>query len=129
MSNALMKRMGIKETQVTKPTRSKSKGKDTGDSLKVKDVRGKMHNAFLQGTDLISGTYFKPIPKRDSNDKIVKKDGKNVIESYETSKLNGQFILEDNEDGTFTATRLNVFKEQFILDGESLDRPKVTEAS
>ena len=51
---------------------------------------------------------------------------KNVIKEYEPTNLKGEYILTDNKDGTQTATKLHVFKEEFVVCGETID---ITEIS
>ena len=46
MNSALLKRLGIKETQVIQPTKVTRGVKETNDSPFVKDVRGKMNGSF-----------------------------------------------------------------------------------
>ena len=125
--NNLYKKLGIKETQVVKPIRTKAKGKETQDTEKVKEARQLMNNTYKSKTQLIYGCYLLPIYKRDDNNKfLLDKKGDKVIDHYEPKKLIGDFILDDNQDGTFTATKLNVYKETYIIDGESLEVTKVT---
>ena len=126
MNSALLKRLGIKETQVIQPTRTVRGKKETTDSTFVKDVRQKMNMSFLGHCSLISASYLETIFKRDDNKKIVMKDNKKVVEGYTPKALNGQYILEDNGDGTHTATKLNVYKETNIVDSESIQETKVT---
>ena len=127
MNSALLKRLGIKETQVIQPTKAVRGKKETTDSEGVKDVRQKMHMAFLVRTKLISATYLEPKFARDDKKKIlVDKQGKKVVEGYTPKGLNGQYILEDNGDGTHTATKLNVYKETFIVDSESIQETKIS---
>ena len=125
--NNLYKKLGIKVTQVVKPIRAKAKGKETHDTEKVKEARQLMNNTYKSKTKLINGSYLQPIYKRDENNKfLLDKQGNKVVSHYEPKKLIGDFILDDNHDGTFTATKLNVYKETYIIDGESLEVTKVT---
>ena len=127
MNSALLKRLGIKETQVIQPTKAVRGKKETTDSNHVKDVRQKMNMSFLGFCSLISATYLEPIFARDDNNKIlVDKNGKKGVEGYTPKSLNGQYIVEDNGDGTHTATKLNVYKETYIVDSESIQVTKVT---
>ena len=125
--NKLYEKLGIKESQVVAPIKARSKGKETIDTENVKQARQLMNNIYKSKTTIISGAYLLPIYKRDSNNKILlDKLGKKVIEHYESKRLIGDYILDDNGDGTHTATKLNVYKDTFILDSESLDITKVT---
>ena len=47
MNSALLKRLGIKETQVIQPTKAVRGKKETTDTTFVKDVRAKMNMAFI----------------------------------------------------------------------------------
>ena len=126
MNSALLKRLGIKETQVIQPTKVTRGRKETTDTTFVKDVRQKMNMAFLGHCSLISASYLDTIFKRDDKNRIVTKDGKKLVDGYTPKSLNGQYILEDNGDGTHTATKLNVYKETFIVDSESIQETKVS---
>ena len=126
MNSALLKRLGIKETQVIQPTRAVRGKKETTDTTFVKDVRQKMNMAFLGHCSLVSASYLDTIFKRDDNKRIVVKDGKKVVDGYTPKSLNGQYILEDNGDGTHTATKLNVYKETYIVDSESIQETKIS---
>ena len=127
MNNALLKRLGIKETQVIQPTKVARGKKETTDSSHIKDVRQKMNMSFLGFCSLVSASYLEPIFTRDDNNKIlVDKLGKKVVDGYTPKNLNGQYILEDNGDGTHTATKLNVYKETYIVDSESISETKIT---
>ena len=127
MNNALLKRLGIKETQVIQPTKVARGKKETTDSNHIKDVRQKMNMSFLGYCSLVSASYLEPIFTRDDNNKIlVDKLGKKVVDGYTPKNLNGQYILEDNGDGTHTATKLNVYKETYIVDSESISETKIT---
>ena len=127
MNSALLKRLGIKETQVIQPTKAVRGKKETTDSNHVKDVRQKMNMAYLGHCNLISASYLEPIFARDDNKRIlVDKQGKKVVEGYTPKSLNGQYVLEDNGDGTHTATKLNVYKETYIIDSESISETKIS---
>ena len=127
MNNALLKRLGIKETQVIQPTKVARGKKETTDSSHIKDVRQKMNMSYLGFCSLVSASYLEPIFTRDDNNKIlVDKLGKKVVDGYTPKNLNGQYILEDNGDGTHTATKLNVYKETYIVDSESISETKIT---
>ena len=125
MNSALLKRLGIKETQVIQPTKVTRGRKETTDTTFVKDVRQKMNMAFLGHCSLISASYLDTIFKRDDKNRIVTKDGKKLVDGYTPKSLNGQYILEDNGDGTHTATKLNVYKETYIIDSETINEVKV----
>lgn len=126
MNSALLKRMGIKETQIVTPTKAVRGKKETSDSPKVRNVREQMNNTFQGFCTLISASYLEPIFKRDENKKILlDKDNKKAIEGYLQKNLNGQYVLEDNNDGTHTATKLNVYKETYLIDSETLNEVKV----
>ena len=126
--NALMKKLNIKETQVINNTPKRAKGKETTDSDKVKQVRKQMHNTYVSSCELVNNAhYFHPTYKRDKNNKILLDDnGNKAIESYTQKSLTGQFIVEDNNDGTHTISKLNVYKDTFIVDSNSLSLTKVT---
>jgi len=127
MNSALLKRLGIKEEQVIKPTRATRGKKETTDSAFVKDVRAKMNMEYISHTTLASASYLEPTFKRDANNKILlDKNNKKVVENWIPKNLNGQYILEDNKDGTHTATKLNVYKETFLVDSESISEVKVS---
>ena len=57
------------------------------------------------------------------------KDKNKSIEGYKTKNLTGQFIVEDNGDGTHTATKFNVYKDTYLVDSDSLSITKVTNGS
>ena len=126
VNSALLKRLGIKDTQIIQPTKVTRGRKETTDSTFVKDVRQKMNMAFLGHCSLISASYLDTIFKRDDKNRIVTKDGKKLVDGYTPKSLNGQYILEDNGDGTHTATKLNVYKETFIVDSESIQETKIS---
>ncbi len=120
--NALLNKLGIKENQVKTSTPSRTKGKDSGDSAKQRDVREKMNVTFLGNATLIGATYYEPSYARDDKKRIlVDKQGKKVIEHYTPKNLNGHYLIEDNEDGTHTATKFNVYKETYMIDSESMN--------
>jgi|TARA_R100000501_G_C2580641_1_gene84053 hypothetical protein len=127
MNSALLKRLGIKEGQVIQPTKAIRGKKETTDSAFVKDVRQKMNIAYISHTSLISATYLDANFARDEKGNLqLDKNRKKVVDNYTPKNLNGQYILEDNGDGTHTATKLNVYKETYIVDSESVKETKVT---
>ena len=127
MNSALLKRLGIKEEQVTIPTKATRGKKETTDSVFVKDVRAKMNMSYISHTSLVSASYLEPTFKRDTNNRILlDKNKKKVVDSWTPKNINGQYILEDNGDGTHTATKLNVYKETFLVDSESIQETKVS---
>tara|TARA_R100000742_G_C4276654_1_gene97883 strand:+ start:818 stop:1201 length:384 start_codon:yes stop_codon:yes gene_type:complete len=126
MNEALLKKMGVSKDQVKKVTPTATKSKTIADLPSVKKARSTMNTEFKKCAKFISAQYLKPIPERDNNNKIVKKDGKSVIKEYEPTSLKGEYILTDNKDGTQTATKLHVFKEEFIVCGETIS---ITEIS
>ena len=87
-----------------------------------------MNNKFIEFTALVNNaTYFDPKYQRNDKNRIVlDKDNKKVIEGYVTKTLTGQFIVEDNKDGTHTATRFNVYKDTYLIDSNSLNITQVT---
>ena len=131
--DALMLRMGVKASEVRQVEVSTAKkGKETKDTPLQKLTRSQMHNAFKGNCKLIqSATYFEPIPERVTEDKKVTIKGKlitirkgkilrdsegvNVVDYYLPRPLSGEFVCEDNGDGTHTATRFNVFKEVYTI--------------
>ena len=126
MNKSLLKAMGVSESQVKKVIPTAKKGKTSQDLPSVKKARDTMNTDFKKCATYISATYLKPIPERDEKKHIVKKDGKPVIKEYEPTNLKGEYILTDNKDGTQTATKLHVFKEEFIVCGETIN---ITEIS
>ena len=125
--NALLNKLGIKQDQVKANVTTRAKGKDSGDSATQRDVREKMNVTFLGNTTLISATYYEPSYARDDNKKILKdKKNDNIIEHYIPRSLNGHFLVEDNGDGTHTATKLNVYKETYLVDSQSINEVKVS---
>ena len=127
MNKNMLKAMGIDESQVIKPKLAKRSPKETTDTPKVKGIREDMQMTYVSGTSLISASYLEPKYKRDSNNKILlDKEGNKAIEGYLPKSLKGQYIVEDNGNGTHTATKLNVYKETYIIDSESLSETKIT---
>ena len=141
LNSALLKRLGIKETQVIQPTKAVRGKKETTDTTFVKDVRGKMNVSFLGHCKTFSASYLEPTYKRialigKDNKPILNKQGKpkmvieldkngeKVVEGWTPKGLNGQYILEDNGDGTHTATKFNVYKETYMIDSESMNVTK-----
>ena len=126
--NALLDKLGIDEKDVIANTTAKAKGKETTDSDALRNVRKLMNNTFLGHTELVNNaTYFEPKFKRDSNNRILlDKDNKKVVEGYKQKSLTGSFIIEDNNDGTHTATKFNVYKDTYLVDSNSLNIAKVT---
>ena len=127
---SLMDKLGIKESQVITKTTPKAKGKETTDSDELKQVRKLMNNTYLQHCSLVNGaTYFEPIYERDDKNRILlDKDGNKVVKGYRQKSLTGSFILEDNKDGTPTASKLNVYKESYQVDSNSLNIAQVTKS-
>ena len=125
--NKLMEKLGIDKSQVVAITPTRQKGKETTDTELLRSVRQNMNNVFISNASIVnSGTHYVPIYKRDANNKILlDKHNKKVIEGYTAKNLTGQHILEDNEDGTHTATKFNVFKETLLVDSDSLNVTKV----
>ena len=127
MNNALLKKLGIKESQLVSSKVAVRGKKETTDSAQVKEVRQKMNMTYLSHTKLVSASYLDSNFARDENGKILRdKDGKNIIESYTPKNINGEFLLDDNKDGTHTATKLNVYKETYLIDSESIRETKRT---
>ena len=124
----LLKKLGINKTDVIASVKTKGGGKETTDSVLLKKVRNLMNNKFIEFTALVNNaTYFDPKYQRDEKNRIVlDKDKKKVIEGYVTKTLTGQFIVEDNKDGTHTATRFNVYKDTYLIDSNSLNITQVT---
>ena len=121
--DALMKKLGINKDNVLASVRVKNKGKETTDTPFLKKVRQLMNNTFIAHTDLVNNaTYFSPQYKRDEKNRILlDKNKEKVIEGYVTKTLTGQFLIEDNKDGTHTATRFNVYKDTYQIDSSSLN--------
>ena len=126
--NKLMERLNITKSDIVATTPVRSKGKETTDSELVKQVRVTMNNAFISNSELVnSATYLEPIFKRDSNNKILlDKDNQKVVQGYKTKNLTGNHVLEDNGDGTHTATKFNVYKDTYLIDSNSINVTKVT---
>ena len=126
--NALLEKLGIDKNDVIANTTAKAKGKETTDTDALRNVRKLMNNTFLQHTELVNNaTYFEPMFKRDENKRILlDKDNKKVVEGYKQKSLTGSFIIEDNNDGTHTATRFNVYKDTYLVDSNSLNIAKIT---
>ena len=126
--NALLEKLGIDKSQVIANTTARAKGKETTDTDVLRNVRKLMNNTFLQHTELVNNaTHFEPIFKRNSEGKILlDKDNKKVVEGYKQKSLTGSFIVEDNNDGTHTATKFNVYKDTYMIDSNSLNIAKVT---
>ena len=123
--NALLNKLGIKQDQVKANVTTRAKGKDSGDSATQRDVREKMNVTFLGNTTLINATYYEPSYARDDNNKILKdKKGESIVEHYTPKNLNGHYLIEDNGDGTHTATKFNVYKETYMIDSESMQVTK-----
>ena len=124
----LLKKLGISKTDVIASVRTKGGGKETTDSVLLKKIRNLMNNKFLEFTALVNNAhYFDPKYKRDERNRIVlDKDKKKVIEGHIQKTLTGQFIVEDNKDGTHTATRFNVYKDTYLIDSNSLNITQVT---
>ena len=129
--DALMKKMGINKSDIVASVPTRATGKETPDSELLKKVRKLMNNTFLTHTQLINNaTYFEPIYNRDEKGRILlDKHGKKSIEGYKTKNLTGQFVVEDNKDGTHTATRFNVYKDTYTIDSNSLDVLEVKNGS
>lgn len=124
-NEAMLKRLGIKKEQIQAEVKQVARGKETTDSTKVKDARQKMNMEFIKYSDLFSANFFAPKYARDDKNKILKdKNGESIVEKWIPKVLNGQFILEDNGDGTHTATKLNVYKETTIVDSDSINLVK-----
>ena len=128
MSN-LLKRLGIKESQVVASTTSTNKGNEAQDLPNVKLARQQMKNAFVSNTSIVnSGTYYEPIYKRDpdNKNKLVKdSDGNKIILKYTPKQFCGSVVVDDNGDGTFTCTKLHVYKEEIQVDSD-INISKVT---
>ena len=120
MNNALLKKMGIKESQVVQTTTRSTKGNEAQDLPQVKLARQQMKNTFLSNAKIVnSGTYYEPQFKKDSNGKLAKdKDDNKILEGYEKKQFAGTVIVDDNKDGTYTCTKLHVYKEEIQVDGD-----------
>ena len=126
--NALYKKLGIQENQVIQATITKRGTKETNDTPFLLKVRQLMHNTFLAHTDMVSSAeYMDKKYKRDDNNRIVlDKDKNKVIDGYITKGLTGQFLVEDNKDGTHTLSRFNVYKDTYLVCSNTLSIAKVT---
>ena len=126
--NKLMERLNISKSDIVASVTTRSKGKETTDSDLLRQVRLQMNNTFISHSQLLnSATYFEPIYARDENKRILlDKKGNKAIEGYKTRNLTGQFVVEDNGDGTHTATKFNVYKDTYLIDSNSLSITKVT---
>ena len=124
----LMKKLGIKESQIKTSNLKSTKGKETQDLPNVKLARQQMKNTFLTNAKIVnSGTYYEPIYEKDNNNKLVKdSDGNKVLKGYEQKQFAGTVIVDDNNDGTFTCTKLHVYKEEIQVDGD-INLAKVTQ--
>ena len=131
LNSKLMSKLGIKETDIVATAPVRAKGKETTDSDLTKEVRQQMNITFVSRSELVNNaTYFEPIYKRNESGKILlDKDRNKAIEGYKTKNLTGQFIVEDNGDGTHTATKFNVYKDTYLIDSDSLSITKVTNGS
>ena len=87
-----------------------------------------MNNVFVGNALIVnSATYYEPQYKRDGNGNfLLGKDNKKVVESYKTKTLSGNYIVEDQKDGTSIATKFNVYKDTYLIDSNSLSITKVT---
>ena len=110
VASKLMDKLGINKNDIVATAPVRAKGKETTDSDFLKQVRQQMNITFVSHSELVNNaTYFEPIYKRDANGKILlDKDNNKAREGYKTKNLTGQFIVEDNGDGTHTATKFNV---------------------
>ena len=126
--NKLMERLNISKSDIVATATVRSKGKETTDSDLLRQVRLQMNNTFVSHSELVNNaTYFEPIYKRDDNSRILlDKHGKKAIEGYKTKALCGQYVVEDNGDGTHTATKFNVYKDTYLIDSNSLSITQVT---
>tara|TARA_Y100000310_G_C20617828_1_gene781606 strand:- start:1066 stop:1467 length:402 start_codon:yes stop_codon:yes gene_type:complete len=126
--NKLMEKLGIDKSQVLANVVTRAKGKDTTDTDFLRQVRQQMNNTFVSHSKLVNqATYFEPIFDRDDNNRILlDKKGNKAIKGYKTKTLSGQFLIEDNGDGTHTATKFNVYKDTYLIDSSSLSITKVT---
>jgi len=126
--NKLMERLNISKSDIVASVTTRSKGKETTDSDLLRQVRLQMNNTFISHSELVnSATFFEPIYARDENKRILlDKKGNKAIEGYKTRNLTGQFVVEDNGDGTHTATKFNVYKDTYLIDSNSLSITKIT---
>jgi hypothetical protein len=123
-----MERLNISKSDIVASVTTRSKGKETTDSDLLRQVRLQMNNTFISHSELVnSATFFEPIYARDENKRILlDKKGNKAIEGYKTRNLTGQFVVEDNGDGTHTATKFNVYKDTYLIDSNSLSITKIT---
>ena len=128
LNSKLMDKLGIKKDDIVVTTPVRAKGKETTDSDLLKQVRQQMNITFVSHSELVNNaTYFEPIYKRDANNRILlDKNKERTTEGYKTRNLTGQFLVEDNGDGTHTATKFNVYKDTYLIDSNSLSITKVT---
>ena len=128
LNSKLMDKLGIKKDDIVVGVPVRAKGKETTDSDLLKQVRQQMNITFVSHSELVNNaTYFEPIYKRDANNRIVlDKDNNKAIEGYKTKNLTGQYIVEDNGDGTHTATKFNVYKDTYLIDSNSLNITQIT---
>ena len=128
LNSKLMSKLGIKETDIVATAPVRAKGKETTDSDLTKEVRQQMNITFVSRSELVNNaTYFEPIYKRNESGKILlDKDWNKAIEGYKTKTLCGQYVVEDNGDGTHTATKFNVYKDTYLIDSNSLSITQVT---
>ena len=126
--NKLMDKLGISKTDIVVSAPVIAKGKETTDSDRLRQVRLQMNNTFISHSELVNNaTYFEPIYKRDDNGRItLDKNKEKAIEGYKTKTLCGQYVVEDNGDGTHTATKFNVYKDTYLIDSNSLSITQVT---
>ena len=126
--NKLMDKLGISKSDIVASAPVRAKGKETTDSDMLRQVRLQMNNTFISHSELVNNaTYFEPIYKRDANNRItLDNKGNKAIEGYKTKTLCGQYVVEDNGDGTHTATKFNVYKDTYLIDSNSLSITQVT---
>ena len=131
LNSKLMDKLGINKNDIVATAPVRAKGKETTDSDLTKEVRQQMNITFVSRSELVNNaTYFEPIYKRNESGKILlDKDRNKAIEGYKTENLTGQFIVEDNGDGTHTATKFNVYKDTYLVDSDSLSITKITNGS
>tara|TARA_Y100000593_G_C4079840_1_gene223328 strand:+ start:31 stop:402 length:372 start_codon:yes stop_codon:yes gene_type:complete len=121
-----MKKLGIKESQVKSTTTSTKKGNEAQDLPNVALARQQMKNTFISNSKLVnSGTYYEPNFERKDGKLVKDSDGNKIITSYTPKQFCGSVIVDDNNDGTFTCTRLHVYKEEFLVDSD-INISKVT---
>ena len=89
-------------------------------------ARQQMKNTFISNSKLVnSGTYYEPNFERKDGKLVKDSDGNKIITSYTPKQFCGSVIVDDNNDGTFTCTRLHVYKEEFLVDSD-INISKVT---